>query len=144
MVFPTPTYGPLAISSFTFSLKNKKHDVFTWKPQTFLKFTGFKKNRKSRECENARAKERECKREGKFPRPHTFAISSLAFFKRSQFQTRFEFSFENLASFSNKKARLEIASGLNGISYLPGKYQNENHFWPRLIALCFIDFVYPI
>ena len=57
------------------------------------------------------------KERGIIPRPHTFAMSSLAFFKRSQFQTRFEFSFENLASFSNKKAMLEIASGLNGISY---------------------------
>ena len=94
----------------------KKHEVFTWKPQTCLKFTGFK-NREARECESARAREREGDSEGEIspPHPRTLAISSLAFFKTSKFQTRLEFSFENLAFlFLNKKARLEIASGPNG------------------------------
>ena len=49
------------------------------------------------------------------PRPRILVISSLSFFKRSKFQTRLEFSCENIAFlFLNKKARLEIASGPNG------------------------------
>ena len=47
------------------------------------------------------------------------AIQNFAIYKRSKFQTRSEFSCENLAFlFLNKKARLEIASGPNGTPYL--------------------------
>ena len=75
------------------------------------------KKREVRECQSARAKERECDKEWEIspPRPRALAISSLAFFKRSKFQTRWCFSCENLAFlFLNKKARLEITSGPNG------------------------------
>ena len=92
---------------------------FHIKPPTCLNFTGFKK-REVRDCESAKAWERECDSEGEIslPRPRSLAISSLAFFKRSKFQTRLKFSCENLAFlFLNKKARLEIASGPNGIPY---------------------------
>ena len=46
-----------------------------------------------RECDSQGA------REISLPRPRTLAISSLAVFKRSKFQTRLEFSCENLAGF---------------------------------------------
>ena len=54
----------------------KNGEVFT-KPQTCLKFTGFKK-REARDRESARAKEREYDSEGEIslPRPRTLAISS--------------------------------------------------------------------
>ena len=92
------------------------HDL---EPQTCLKFSGFKKRDPPRR-ESARARERECDSEGEIslPRPRTLAILSLAFFKRSKFQTRLEISCENPAFlFSYKKARLEIASGPNGTPY---------------------------
>ena len=62
------------------------------KLQMCLEFTGFKK-RETRECESARARERECDSEEEIslPRPRTLAISSLAVFKRSKFNTRLEF-----------------------------------------------------
>ena len=109
-----------------------------------LKFTGFVK-RETRECESARARERECdysrslavalslprtlalshSRASRFslavalslPRPRTLAFSSLAFFKTS-FQTRLRFCAKTSRFyFKNKKARLEIASGPNGTPY---------------------------
>ena len=95
------------------------------KTSNFLKSTGFKKC-EARECESARARERECDSEGEIslPRPRTLAISSLAFFKTSKFQTRLRFSCENLAFlFLNKKARLEIASGPNGTPYYTYMYK---------------------
>ena len=46
-----------------------------------------------RGSESATAKEGEIS----LPRPRTLAISSIAFFKRSKFQTDLEFSCENLA-----------------------------------------------
>ena len=78
------------------------------------------KKREARQCESASATERECDSKGEIslPRPRTLAISSLAFVKTSKFQTRLEFSCENLAFlFLYKKARLEIASGPNGTPY---------------------------
>ena len=79
--------GPLGISSLAFLFKKKKREVFTWKPQTCLKFTGFKK-REARECESARARERECDSEGEisFPRSRTLSFSSLAFLKGLNFR----------------------------------------------------------
>ena len=63
-----------------------KREVFTLKPQTCLKYTGFKK-REARECDSARAGERECDSQGEIllPRPRTLAFSSLAFFNTSKF-----------------------------------------------------------
>ena len=78
------------------------------KTPTCLNFRPFKKrDREARDCESALALS--------LPRPRTLAFSSLAFFKTSKFQTRLRFLCENLAFlFSNKSARLEIASGPNG------------------------------
>ena len=63
---------------------------------------------------------RESEGEGEIslPRPRSLAFSSLTLFKTRKFQTRLRFKCENLAFlFSNKKARLEIASGPNGTPY---------------------------
>ena len=72
---------------------------------------------KNARLENARVREQECDNEGEIslPRPCTLAISSLAFFKTGRFQIRLRFKCKNLEFlFSNKKVRLEIASGPNG------------------------------
>ena len=82
-----------------------------------LKFRPFKKP-EAQDRESARAKERDFSL-AVAHRSLSLALSSLAFFKTSKFQTRLRFSCENLAFlFLNKKARLEIASGANGTPYL--------------------------
>ena len=67
-------------------------EVFTWKPQTCLKFRPFKK-REARDCESVRARERDFSLTValSLPRHRTLAFSSLAFFKTSKFQTRLRF-----------------------------------------------------
>ena len=76
-------------SPFYLKIKTRGFHI---KPETCLKFTGFKK-REAREYESARARDRECDNDGEIslPRPRTLAISSLAFFKRYKLQTRLGF-----------------------------------------------------
>ena len=98
-----------------FYLKIKTRGIHMKTP-TCVKFRPFKK-REARDCESARARKRDFSLAValSLPRPRTLALSSLAFFKTSKFQTRLRFSCENLAFlFLNYKARLEIASGPNG------------------------------
>ena len=91
-MFQIPTYeaamvfrwGHSRSRASPFNLK-KNREVFTRKPQTCLKSTGFKK-REARECESVRAMERECDNEGEISFPRTLAISSLAFLKPVNFR----------------------------------------------------------
>ena len=73
-----------------------------------------------RESEGARVRGSESATAREKSRSPALALSrsrASRFFKRSKFQTRLEFSCENLAFlFLNEKAMLEIASGPNGTS----------------------------
>ena len=94
---------------------------FHMKTPTCLKFRPFKK-REARDCESASARGRDFSLAIALmlprPRTRTLAFSILAFFKTGRFHTRLRFKCQNFAFlFSNKKARLEIASGPNGTPY---------------------------
>ena len=96
--------GPLAISSLAFLFKNKNARFSHENSKCVWNLDLFKIAR----LEIARAR---CEGARFLPRCRTLAISSLAFFKTSKFQTRLRFSCETLAFlFLNKKARLDIAS----------------------------------